>query len=60
MLRATNVIVVCRILLLVSSFLTRNVGDDGPKTANNSTCGSLLVSVSTWYWQQGSNCQETV
>lgn len=60
MLRAANVIVVWRIRLLVSSFLTRNVGDEGPRTANSSTCGNLQVSVSTWYWQQGSNCQETV
>ena len=50
----------CKILLLVSSFLTRKVGEDGPKTASTSTWGNLLVSVSTWYWQQGSNCHETV
>lgn len=51
---------VCRIRLLLSSFLTRNVGEDGPNTASSSMCGSLLVSVSTWYWQHGSNCHETV
>ena len=51
---------VCKTRLLVSSFFTRNVGEDGPNLASNSMWGSLLVSVSTWYWQHGSNCQETV
>lgn len=55
---AIKLIVVWSSFLLVSSRLTKTTGDDEVSVCNGSLA-SFLELYSTWYLQQGSNCQDT-
>ena len=59
MVTAVMQIVQCKVFLFLSSLRTSTMGLDVVSLLTGSFA-SLLVSISTWYLQHGSNCHETV